>query len=59
MKARRYRHQPIQRAYIPKNQGKTRPIGIPTFEDKLVQDVVREVLEAVDQRQLLLPPNDN
>ena len=53
MKARRYRHQPIQRAHIPKNQGKTRPIGISTFEDKLVQDVVREVLEAVYEQDFL------
>jgi group II intron reverse transcriptase/maturase len=53
MKARRYRHQPIQRVHIPKNQGKTRPIGISAFEDKLVQDVVREVLEAVYEQDFL------
>ena len=53
MKAKRYRHQPIQRVHIPKNQGKTRPIGISTFEDKLVQDVVREVLEAVYEQDFL------
>lgn len=33
--------------HIPKEKGKTRPIGISAFEDKLVQDAVREVLEAV------------
>jgi RNA-directed DNA polymerase len=53
MKAKRYRHQPIRRVHIPKGQGKTRPIGVSAFEDKLVQDVVREVLEAVYEQDFL------
>jgi group II intron reverse transcriptase/maturase len=53
MKAKRYRHQPIRRVHIPKGQGKMRPIGVSAFEDKLVQDVVREVLEAVYEQDFL------
>src|SRR5919201_936255 len=53
LQVKRYRHQPIQRVHIPKVDGRTRPIGISAFEDKVVQDAVREVLEAVYEQDFL------
>jgi group II intron reverse transcriptase/maturase len=47
MKTGRYRHQPLRRVHIPKDKGRTRPIGISCVEDKVVQGAVREVLESV------------
>lgn len=53
MKAKRYRHQPIRRVHIPKDKGRTRPIGVSLIEDKVVQGAIREVLQAIYEQEFL------
>jgi group II intron reverse transcriptase/maturase len=53
LKSGRYRAQPLRRSYIPKADGRQRPIGIPVLEDKIVQKAAVELLSAIYEQDFL------